>query len=427
MFRKKPVFWNEDYKTFAKSFTDKQFSQNRILADKLAISIDIQYIKRNGNICLLMDDKDAKQWLYSNLLQANSCYVIPDLHGTIYQDTHAYLQSEGYAIHILDLENPAECLPYNPLQCMLPKDDAYISAVDKMLGAMTLQDKTQDAFQHEIVKTLIQTVLHHVKTLPAEQQTLKTMQGLLPQEPENGNKHWDGGELRHSTNPTALKGLEILSQAPMSFLMAAAMKVDVMLQEIMATAQKHVAFDMQTLATGKHVIYLKYSHPAWHQNIMSLFCAQLIDVLNTVAEQTDEHELEENWLFYIDHPQYNLAIHLLTAPRHNINLAVHTQAIERLQYIYPHEWDLIVNNCDVMLYAQSASHDTMDWVSKTITQRMERMYPAGKIKREAMPNVNTCLQTMKPEQCVMYMRGCLPFLCTKYKYQQHPKAKNLAN
>ena len=205
MFRKKKSFWNTDYKTFAKSFTDKQFSKNRILADRLAMSTDMQLTKRNGNVSLLMDDKDAKQWLYANLLQANSCYVIPDLHGDIQQETQAYLQSKGYQIHVLDLDNPAEGMPYNPLRCMLLQDGSYIKAVDKVIGVMMLRDKGNDVFQQEIVKNLIRAVLHHATTLPAEQQTLATLQGLLPEPIYECCANWDGGELSRSTSAAALK------------------------------------------------------------------------------------------------------------------------------------------------------------------------------------------------------------------------------
>lgn len=89
------------------------------------------------------------------LAQSRTSMVITDLSGEIYQKTSGYLSKKEYKVYVLDLENLAESIRYNPMY--YAKDSTSIDEMaDILLGsAIGGQIRTEDRVWIDGAKTLI--------------------------------------------------------------------------------------------------------------------------------------------------------------------------------------------------------------------------------------------------------------------------------
>lgn len=417
MFGKRPAFWNTGYKKFKKTYTEPVMHNNRIYTKEIAVSLDRKKTRRNGHTFLLASRREAHQWLYTNILQANSNYVIPDFDGLIYQDTHQYLQEQGYQVHVLNISKPETGINYNPLTCIKPYAGKYMDAINNMVDTMLYRHKATDPFKYTTAETLLRAILHYVKTLPVEQQTVETMKTLMPKTQPDPRQPWDGGIMKTSSDHIVLYCLDVLHQIPSIMLLEAAVDICTVLHYIDMITTNGPSFDINQLSSGKHAVYLIYGNQTWHREIISLFYTQLLDTLYTAAENAKTCHLNENWLLYVDQWHHNMAQRLATSSKYNINFVVQSRMMAELKYTYQMEWEIIVGNCDVILYEPGVGCDETEYMTK-ILRRVVKHGQCNNITRIELSKIT-------PEQCVVCMRGEYPFLCTKYKWQQHPKAIEL--
>ena len=419
MMWKKPSFWNTESKKFKQVYTDPVIRQNRIYTQDIAVSLDRKKTRRNGHAFLLTSGREAYQWLYVNILQANSNYVIPDFNGEVYHDTHQYLRDNGYQVHVLNIDNPAEGMHYNPITCMQLYGDSYTESIENTISTMLYRHKAADPFKYKTSETLLRAMLHYVKNLPEEQQTIETLKSLMPDSKIEKRNPWDGGVMRATSQSYMVQHcLDVLRHVPGVMLLEAALDVYTALSYVDMMSTDSEAFDMTQLTSGKHVVYLNYGNPAWHKEIISLFYTQLLDVLYSAAENSKTHQLDENWLFFADQWHYDLARRLATSSKYNINFAVHARMLSELKYTYPDEWECILSNCDVLLYAPGIGCNETDYMTRCL-----RSVEKPGVSNEGIVKLE--LSKITPEQCVVCVRGLKPFLCTKYSWQQHPNAMEL--
>lgn len=415
MFGYKKTFWNTDYKGFTKTYRDPVMQNNRILTNELMMSIDRQKTRRNGNIFLLTNKCDARNWLCANILQANSNYVIPDADGEIYEDTHEYLRNQGYQVHVLNLSDPDTGIHYNPLSCLQQSDGNYQRAIEEVVGVLTNSGNTSDPFQKKNKEVFLRTVLHYIKTLPEEQQTFETLWSLFPDPHLRKRTPWNGGIMQTSSDAMVLRGLNVLQQVP--YIMLAEALADMpMLWYMQNVVREAEAFDMTQLTKGKHAVFLVYkSDMAWHPNLISLFYAQLLEMLYAFAEKSEKKKLDTPWLFYSNQWHLDLAKKMSTCSKYNIFFAVNCAVMAELKYLYPYEWDVIPNICDVLIYAPSIDCHETEWIMQMLNHVKK---PGDDNSQEAI----CALQALSPSQCVVFVRGMLPFCCEKYNWKQHPNA-----
>ena len=418
MFWNKPAFWNTEYKKFARVYTEPVMQQNRIYTRELSVGLDRYKTRRNGHTFLLTNNRDALQWLYINILQANSNYVIPDYCGEIYEDTNQYLRNQGYQVHVLNLCEPEKGLNYNPLRCMQLYRGLYTEAIENTLSTMLHCQKNADPFKHKTAETLLRAILYYTKTLPTEQQTTETMRSLLPGANIKPKEHWDGGAMKYSDNNMVHDCLNVLSHVPGIMLLEAAFSVATVMSYIDKIAITGEIFDIKKLASGKHVVYLIYENQPWHQTITAMFYTQLLDALYNAGENSPKHHVEENWLFYTNQWHYELSRYLATSSKYNINFAVHSRVLAELKDQYPFEWEVILGNCDVIMYAPGTGCHEDEYM----TRCLRTVEPSG-VNNSDIAKAE--LAKVTPEQCVVCMRGEKPFLCTKYNWQCHPRAMEL--
>ena len=244
------------------------------------------------------------------------------------------------------------------------------------------------------------------------------MKTLMPKVQPNPRQPWDGGAMKTSSDHMVLHCLDVLHQIPSIMLLEAAIDVYAALCYVDMITTAEPVFNINQLSSGKHAVYLIYGNQTWHKEIISLFYTQLLDLLYTTAETSTKYHLDENWLFYVDQWHHNMAQRLSTSSKYNINFVIQSRMMAELKYTYPMEWEIIFANCDVIMYAPGVGCNELEYMTKMLRRAI----------KPGQHNDNTTrieLSKITPEQCVLCMRGEFPFLCTKYKWQEHPQAMEL--
>ena len=418
MFWKKKSLWNTEDPQFRYYFGNQDFQKNHLLADQLYWSIDRQQAQHNGHVFMLSGAHDANQWLYSNILQANSNYVIPDFDGEIYADTYQYLEKQGYQIHVVDLRGP-DSINYNPLLCM--KQNRYPHPGDVHNVASTFIHSSayaQDPFFKKVMENLMLAILYYMRDLPAEQCNMDTIYTLLPPSASTLRAKWNGGLMAASENDDVKRALAWVMQAPGLFANEAAAGVLDAMKWMYVMPQN--TLNMNKLTTGKHAVYLIHKNEEWHPKVIALFYTQLLDILYAAAEHSENVTLEQTWLCMVDQWQYGLAKRLATASKYNIRFVMRYHDMATLQHEYPHEWDCISGGCDALIYMNSNGCCDYDWVTEMLRDSLNI-----NAKEDAEQVATNELKSITPEECIVFVRGKTPFRLKKLRWSKHPNASEV--
>lgn len=405
--------WNTEYHKFLQTYSDPASHNNRVIADGLVISLDSQKTHRNNHTFLLASCRDAQNWLYANILQANSSYLIPDYNGQVYESTHQYLRSQGYQVHVLNLPSPSAGIHYHPLVCLRPIDGTYQMSVENMIKAVLPRWNVKDPFWHEVQKEFLRTILYYIATLPPEQRTFDMLWQLFPD--QNDSTPWNGGVMQHSDSPAVRSGLNALQKYPLRILTTALVDVRKTLASLQNLSCDTTPFNMEQLTNGRHAVYVVYNDCS-NKNAITLFCTQVLDYLYAAAGAVQERKLMPSWLIYMNQWHPDLVFQLRLASKYNIGFALHCKNLKEWQQLHKYEFECVAGWCDTLMYAPSDECNEMEWMMNTI--RYARVS-----KNDDTAQALRALRAVKPSQCVVCIRGERPFCCTKYQWTTHPNAK----
>ncbi|MBQ6633767.1 MAG: type IV secretory system conjugative DNA transfer family protein, partial [Ruminococcus sp.] len=128
---------------------------------------------------------------------------------------------------------------------------------------------------------------------------------------------------------------------------------------------------------------------------------------------------------------------LATMRSMEISANVIIQNLSQLKKMYKDSWENVLGNCDSLLFLGCQEPTTLEHISKTlgketiVTRSHNRTRGRqgstsendGILGRELM-TVDE-LETMKDNECILFVRGIYPFFCNKYKIERHPNYKLL--
>lgn len=417
MFWKKKPLWNDEDPQFRYYFGEQEFQKNHLLAHQLHWSINRHQAKHNGHVFMLSGAHDAKHWMYSNILQANSNYLIPDFGGEIYEDTHAYLESQGYMVHVLNLCDATKSLCYNPLLCMKQNPYPHAADVHNLVGTL-LHESTypDDPFFRKAGEALITAILHYMRDLHAEQCTMETVISLLPKAVTRNTK-WDGGVMASSSNPYVQQSLTVVKQAAGMILNQAALCAAETLRLLYPLMHDAPVLDMSAMTSGKHAVYIIAGNPQWHKSAIAMLYTQLMDVLYAAAEASETHQLETTWLCFVDQWHWDMAKRLATSPKYNIRFVLRYHDMAVLKHEYPQEWECVYANCDALIYMNSTGRCDYEWVIQMLSKTLQISD-----KEDCVQVARQAFDAITPEECIIFTRGKTPFCLKKLDWTRHPKA-----
>ncbi|MBQ8806083.1 MAG: type IV secretory system conjugative DNA transfer family protein [Bacteroidaceae bacterium] len=404
MFRKKNTeLFNQDYKAFCKQHASKTEGQNYTLAKNLLLSTNSREAKRNGHIFMLAGWTEAKKWLYANIVPCHSNYIIPDYDGEIYDDTHKFLESSGYNVHVLDMRASTKEY-WDPVASLQKYGNTYTEAIDTM-SHILCRDVSTDPFLRKACEHILSMMLGYVKTLPAEQQTLRQVMDCVHKMQFDGNerKHWKF--VTQCDDPLVIQRYQFLENLPLQALKEATVEISMAIHRYVPFDGQQ-RFDFQTLGSGKHALFIRHMAQPDDMCKMSLLYTQLLENLYAFAESTPEHKCERPVMVMLNQWIYNAPTKIITANKYNIHFFMPWHSMAELRHTYQEDWDCVQGNCDTFIYMGHPGAGDREYVSKMLEQREHQ-------KGGMQLSTALALQNMQPEECIVFVRGEAPFLAEK--------------
>ena len=128
---------------------------------------------------------------------------------------------------------------------------------------------------------------------------------------------------------------------------------------------------------------------------------------------------------------------LATMRSMEISANVILQNLSQLKAMYEKEWESILGNCDSTLFLGGQEQTTLEYLSKRLGKEtidtLSRSRSRGKsgssttndgiLGRELMTIDE--MGIMKDDECILFVRGCVPFFSKKFKIERHMNYKQL--
>lgn len=180
----------------------------RISGARFLDMLDVEAILNSHNQGLLIDGKSKRlslkqsfehvvvvarsgggktsRYIIPNLLTLDHCsIVVTDPSGEIHQKTSGYLQRKGYAVQVLNLDNPSQSLCYNPLA--KARTVLEMTEVAHILIRSANPDYEKSPFWYGGAEIILDVLIKCLReTGKPEQHNLRTVLTLLQQFGEHG-------------------------------------------------------------------------------------------------------------------------------------------------------------------------------------------------------------------------------------------------
>ena len=123
---------------------------------------------------------------------------------------------------------------------------------------------------------------------------------------------------------------------------------------------------------------------------------------------------------------------LATMRKYEISCTIVLQALSQLKALYRDDWEVIIANCDSLLFLGATDKTTLEYISAILGKQTIRSVNSSRSfgkQKGYTTNYNktgrelattTELRTMKNSSCVYFLRGLDPFFSTKFDPQSHP-------
>lgn len=123
---------------------------------------------------------------------------------------------------------------------------------------------------------------------------------------------------------------------------------------------------------------------------------------------------------------------LATMRKYEISCTIIIQALSQLKAMYKDDWEVLVGNCDSLLFLGGSDTTTLEYFSKLLGKETIRSInnsrSYGKQGSHSMSYNKTGRELMTPDElrvmdnrnCVLFIRGLYPFFSTKYALEKHP-------
>lgn len=291
-----------------------------------------------------------------NVLNMLGNYVITDPWGEIYENTHKYLEKNGYLVKTINYEDCENNYKYNPLNHIRTDNDIDI-LTDILVGS------EDDDFGNESVKCLIKTILYYVMA-NEEKKDLLTCFKLISLSKEELFKKLEifPGDSKISKYYSILKTFPEKTYS--SVVSTAIMKLAFVINQIPESREFEEKFNFEDLANNSKIaIFLICKQENKEdKKMINIFISQLLSQL-TIFNTGKEHIyilLDEINMFG---KIYELARKIETSRPKKISICMLTNNLEKLNKIYGDDFYTIINSIDTQLFLGSMLKYDIDYFS----------------------------------------------------------------
>ena len=434
--------------------------QNQILSRAVAMGNSEQALhrhQRNNNVVVIGGSGSGKTrgYVIPNLLQGEISYVVLDPSGEILRATGRFLRDKkGYRIRVLNLVDPDTSSRYNPFVYLRNDDD-----VDRMVENFwkaTTQEGAQRGEQiwDDTAKELLSALAYYLFYFAGpEEQNFPMIQFLVRNMAIEGDdkraispvdrlfndleqvqqehialKHY---RSYHSGAAKTLQSIQITLLSRLSKFNLTS------IERLSTTTQDELG--LFTAAETKTVIFAVTPVADTSLNFfVSLLYGQMFELLYAYGNAHGQLKVPMHFLMdefaNITLPK-DFDKRLATFRKYLISASIILQDQSQLKAIYEKHWQIVINNCDSLLYLGGNESGTHEYLSKLLGKQTIRTNTFGQSKgrngsfskneqqlgRELMTPDE--IRQMDNNYSILLIRGEPPLYDHKYDLNLHPNIK----
>jgi type IV secretion system protein VirD4 len=443
-----------------KRYTDKIYSENKLLTQNVKIGLDGRKHRRNLNILVVGGSGSGKTRFYAkpNIMQANTSLVVLDPKGEILRDTGHLLESKGYSIRVLDLINMEKSHCYNPFVYLQDNNDVQKLVTNLFKNTTPKGSQSQDPFWDTSASILLLALIFYLKyEAPEDEQNFPMVLEML----RAGEVHEDDDRYQSSLdelfdrlemkNPDhiALKYYRDYRSGPAKTIKSIQITLASRLEKFnlssLASLTMTDELDLPNIGKKKTAIFAVIPDSDSSFNfLIGMLYTQLFQQLYYQADHEYGGRLPVHVHFMMDEFA-NVALpddfdmKLSTMRSREISVSIILQNLAQLKALFEKQWESIVGNCDTFLYLGGNEQSTHKYVSELLGKETIDTNTYGKSSgRSGNYSTNyqiTGRELLTPDEVrmldnrysLLFIRGERPVLDYKYDILKHPNLVQTAD
>lgn len=423
-------------------------------------------LNKNGAVFGPPGDGKTRNLVKPNLMQAHSSFVVADPKGLLVREIGHLLETEGYAIKVLDLVTLTNSSQFNVFHYMTSELDIDRVTESIINGTKRSDNKGEDFWAQAeafLIRALVGFLYFDGKVLgkysPNLGQVADLLRHLKRQDPD-------------VESPVELLFKELEEELPGNYagkqfdLFMANFGGQTLMSVLAVTSARFSVFDhddvrrlierdtmaIETWQTQKTAVFIAIPETDPSYNfIANLLFTTMLRVLPNVADEIlqgrhphfnpkDLLHLRMIWDEFAQLGKIPYFVESLSSVRsREISIWVIIQSLNQLKSGYKDDWKTILNNCASLIYLGTQDEDTMKYCSMRAGKQTITTTSSGKTySQQGSSSINT--QTsgrdlMTPDEVarigvdetLVFLAKQNVFRDKKYNPDQHEKAHLLAN
>ncbi|MEG2088067.1 MAG: type IV secretory system conjugative DNA transfer family protein, partial [Angelakisella sp.] len=438
-------------------YIDPVPDNNIILTKTVALSMGkpkkFEY-SRNKNVLVLGGSGSGKTWSYvlPNLLQCHSSYVVTDPKGTVLENCGTALTQNGYIIRVLNLNGSrgiAQSQKYNPF-AYIQSDADILKFVETLVTNTTGEGSRDDDFFVKAERMYYCALIGYIMSEGTpDERNMRTLLTLL-----NHSKASEQDEGFESPIDLMFEALE--QEKPDSFAVRQYKKYKLAAGKtaksiLVSCGARLSPFDIEAvlemmdydelaldkLGDRKTALFVITSDTDKTFNfIAAILYSQMFNLLCDKALYDYGGKLPVHVRCILDEfanigriPHFEEIIAVIRS--REISASIILQSKAQLASIYDKKADIIIDNCDTLLFLGGKGIQNLEEISKLLGKetigKSSESQSRGKEKSNGTNTDGMGRELLTPDElammehgmCICQISGVRPFLTPKYNLKKH--------
>ena len=435
-------------------------TKNMIFSQDVVLSMDTRQTFRNNNSLVIGGSGTGKSRyvIKPNMLQANCSFVITDPSGELLETMGSFLEDMGYDLRVFNLVQMNHSHCYNPFH-YIRNEEGVLTMINALIKNTTPKgSSTNDPFWEKAETALLQAICFYLmaECNPDDQNFNSVMKLLRCVDAGENSENQDSvldvlmNDLREK-NPEhiALQSYAVFKAAgggktAQSILISCQTRLQVFNLSVIKNLTNTDNIDLKTIGDRPTALFcITPVVDTTFNFLVALLYTQLFETLYFHAE-TECNEIYHQGLRLPVHVRFLLdefanigsipdfAQKLSTMRKYEISCTIVIQALSQLKAQYKDDWEVLIGNCDTHLFLGGSDQTTLEYISKKLGKETIRAKNTSRtFGRQGSSNTSfnqtgrELLQMdeiarMDNSNCIVFLRGELPFFSKKYDYPKHP-------
>lgn len=446
-------------KSELKQYQAKNQMDNKILSENIMYSINDRDHYKNTNICIVGGSGTGKTRYYAkpNIMQANANYIVLDPKGELLENTGAFLESEGYKIKVLNLNELNKSNHYNPFAYIESEDEVQALVNNLWKNTTPKESKSNDPFWDNNAQSLLKALMFLlVDEAPRSEQNFGMIMDLLLdgsvvedqdslldkvfEELEEEKPHSLAVKYYRSYKPNPVKTKQNINQTLSS-------RIEKFILPSLRNLTAYDDINLEEIGSEKKVALfcITPENDTSYNFVIGMLYTQLFQKLYNKADREYGGRLPRPVHFIMDEfanvvlPD-NFTNLLSTMRSKYISCSIILQNLTQLKSLYKEDWETITGNCSVFMFLGGQEKTTLDYVTSLLGKETIDTTTTGDSKsyqntsssrnyqrtgRELLTPAE--LRRMDNKKCVVIIQGSRPAKDNKYNLEKHPNYSKITD